>query len=41
MLYYEYPAETFVVDKAGQRIEPVKMKFLISSQRERIKPVGR
>ncbi len=40
-LYYEYSTETLVVDERGERIEPVKMKFLVASRQNTMKPLGR
>jgi hypothetical protein len=40
-LSYEYSTEALVADGEGQRIEPVKMKFLVASQQETMKPIGR
>ncbi len=40
-LYYHYSTETLVTDDAGQRIEPVEMKFLVASRQETMKPLGR
>ena len=40
-LFYEYCTETTVADEAGERIEPVEMKFLVASvQRTITKPGG-
>ena len=40
-LYYEYSTETLVSDDQGERIEPVKMKFLVASRQSSMKPLGR
>ncbi len=40
-LYYEYSTESLVVDERGERIEPVKMKFLVASRQNTMKPLGR
>lgn len=40
-LYYEYSTETLVTDDAGERIEPVTMKFLVASRQNTMKPHGR
>ena len=38
-LYYEYSTETLVSDESGERIEPVKMKFLIASIQKTLRPL--
>lgn len=40
-LYYEYATEALVEEDGVQRIEPVKMRFLIASGQARMKPLGR
>ncbi|MFQ5495664.1 MAG: hypothetical protein ACE5EX_09830, partial [Phycisphaerae bacterium] len=40
-LYYEYSTETVVADDDGERIEPVKMKFLVASRRNTMERLGR
>jgi hypothetical protein len=40
-LYYEYATEALVTDEGTERIEPVRMKFLVASCESSMKPLGR